>query len=118
MGIAAKDWWGNIITTRASPVKASYDASVLEAIAIRETLKKAVVENWASIVVLSDCKHVVEKIHQAPKSISPLDTIVQDTRTLSHSFWQCSFSFIKRELKLGGRISSLCGLRMLHTKIS
>lgn len=76
MGIAAKDWWGNIITTWASPVKAGYDASVLEAIAIRETLNKAVVENWASIVVLSNCKHVVEKIHQAPKGISPLDTIV------------------------------------------
>ena len=70
----------------------------MEAHAIRTALLKALKENWTSILILSDCKVLVDKLNHMSEDLSDINIFLRDIRTLSRSFWRCTFSFVKREI--------------------
>ena len=97
IGIAAKDNEGNLISTWSIPTAAKGEATTMEAHAIRTALLKALKKNWTSILILSDCKVLVDKLNLRNEDLSDINIILRDIRTLSRSFWCCTFSFVKRE---------------------
>ncbi|XP_071923282.1 uncharacterized protein [Coffea arabica] len=97
IGIAAQDNEGNLISTWSIPTAVKGEAAIMEAHAIRTALLKALKENWTSILVLSDCKVLVDKLNLRNEDLSDTNIILRDIRTLSRSFWRSIFSFVKRE---------------------
>ncbi|XP_071916172.1 uncharacterized protein [Coffea arabica] len=100
VGIIAKDNNGRILATWSIPYSGARDAAELEAIAIRTALSKAIEKNMSSLLILSDCKAVVDRINVGCQGLNSLDMLIEDIRQLSRSFWKCSFFHIRREMNL------------------
>ncbi|XP_027157869.1 uncharacterized protein LOC113759492 [Coffea eugenioides] len=98
IGITARDNKGNLISTWSIPTSLKGEVATLEAHAIRTALLKALKENWTSILLLSDCKVLVDKLNHWSEDLSDINIILRDIKTLSSSFWRCTFSFVKREI--------------------
>mgnify|MGYP004723957825 CR=1 FL=1 len=64
VGIIAKANNGRIFATWSISHLGARDAVEMEAIAIRTTLSKALEENMTSLLILSDCKAVVDRIYR------------------------------------------------------
>lgn len=97
-GIVARDRQGKLHKTWAIPVEYRADPAILEAEAIRLALLYAIQENWADIIICSDCKVVIDKINNHELDESMLSIVICDILNLVHSFWCCSFCFVKREV--------------------
>lgn len=101
LGIIAKANNGKIHATWAIPHTGAKDAAELEAIAIRTALGKALEENMTPLLILSDCKAVVDRISSGCQGLNSLDILIDDIRQLNHSFWKCSFCHIRRKMNCG-----------------
>lgn len=71
-----------------------------DAASIRIALCKAVEENMTSLLILADCKMIVDRINHECHGLTSLDVIIEDIRRLSQHFWKCSFLYIRREMNM------------------
>lgn len=97
LGDVAKDERRNLKLSWAISCTLRGNPDLLEACAIRIALLKAMEEHFTSILIVSDCREVIRKLNFDNEDISGVGLIANDIKTLSHSFWRCSFSFVKRD---------------------
>lgn len=114
IGIIAKTINGRILTTWSIPQPGGRDAAELEAIAIRTALSKAIEEDMTSLLILSDCKAVVDRINLGGHGLTSLDMLIEDIKQLSLSFWKCSFFHIRRELNLCSHRLAKFAVNLVH----
>ncbi|XP_027170528.1 uncharacterized protein LOC113770308 [Coffea eugenioides] len=100
VGIIAKVNNGRILVTWSIPHTRAKDAAEMEAIAIRTALGKAIEENMTSLLIMSDCKAVVDRINTGCQGLTSMDMLIEDIRQLSCSFWKCTFFHIRREMNM------------------
>ena len=98
--IIAKANNDKIRVTWSIPHLGAKDAAEMEAIAIRTALGKAIEKNMASLLILSDCKAVVDRINTGCQGLTSMDMLIEDIRQLSRSFWKCTFFHIRREMNM------------------
>ena len=80
VGIIAKVNNGRILVTWSIPHLGAKDAAEMEAIAIRTALGKAIEENMTSLLILSDCKAVMDRINTGCQGLTSLDMLIDDIR--------------------------------------
>lgn len=99
------DWWPKIAMDQLY-LLGQYlflkkgDPAVMEAKAISMALMKAMGENWTSIVIISDCKALIQKINMGSNDLSSIGILVSDIRLFSKSFWRYFFSFVHRRQQM------------------
>ncbi|XP_071924732.1 uncharacterized protein [Coffea arabica] len=86
VGIITKANNGRILVTLSIPHPGAKDTAEMEAIAIRTALGKAIEENMASLLILSDCKAVVNRINTGCQGLTSMDMLIKDIRQLSQSY--------------------------------
>ncbi|XP_027125094.1 uncharacterized protein [Coffea arabica] len=95
-GIIARNWIGEIVKAKGIVHQRKSEASMVEALAIRNALVMAKDAGWTKIEVCTDCKSVVDQINTRNVNNYNIATVLEDIQELRQWFQSCSFSFVHR----------------------
>ena len=98
MGVVVRDCNGKVLVSKCRNVKASYQPSIAEAIAILDGIWIAVSEGLFPVVVESDALVVVQAINSRNSPFSELGVVVDDILAMMDIFPGLSISFAPRVL--------------------
>ncbi|XP_027172661.1 uncharacterized protein LOC113772268 [Coffea eugenioides] len=94
--IIARNWIGEIVKAKGIVHQRKSEASIVEALAIRNALVMAKDAGWTKIEVYTDCKSVVDQINTRIVNNYNIATVLEDIQELRQWFQSCSFSFVHR----------------------
>nr|XP_027101192.1 uncharacterized protein LOC113720678 [Coffea arabica]XP_027115614.1 uncharacterized protein LOC113733445 [Coffea arabica] len=95
-GLVARDWQKEVVGAWAVPGSSCSTPKMEEALALRAAMLVAKQQGWRRVEFESDCKYVIDRINSEEDDVE-IATVLSDIKRLKLSFYECCFSFTRRE---------------------
>ncbi|KAK6116532.1 hypothetical protein DH2020_049737 [Rehmannia glutinosa] len=96
LGAILRDHNGNVIHTIAKKITHEFSIEIAEAMACLEGLTTAKNLQLTSVLIESDCMHMVQAFHRKETNLTYLGSVIEDIRQLSRDFPSFSLRYIPR----------------------